>query len=134
MTTSLSSLHRRDFLRGGLAAAALAATGLAGCAASGTGPDPATSSAAGPTSAENPFGLAANSSTEAVIFKGGYGIEYAEFAGKAMQTKQAGSTIKVDAATNIAQTLQPRFVAGNPPDVIDNSGAGLIAINTIRDQ
>ena len=135
MNTSLSSLHRRDFLRGGLAAAALAATGgLAGCATSGTGPDPAASSAAGPTSAENPFGLAANSSTEAVIFKGGYGIEYAEFAGKAMQTKQAGSTIKVDAATNIAQTLQPRFVAGNPPDVIDNSGAGLIAINTIRDQ
>jgi N-acetylglucosamine transport system substrate-binding protein len=135
MNTSLSSLHRRDFLRGGLAAAALAATGgLAGCATAGTGPAPGASSAAGPTSAENPFGLAANSSTEAVIFKGGYGIEYAEFAGKQMQTKQAGSTVKVTAATNIAQTLQPRFVAGNPPDVIDNSGAGLIAINTIREQ
>jgi N-acetylglucosamine transport system substrate-binding protein len=135
MNTSLSSLHRRDFLRGGLAAAALAATGgLAGCATAGTGPAPGASSAAGPTSAENPFGLAANSSTEAVIFKGGYGIEYAEFAGKQMQTKQAGSTVKVTPATNIAQTLQPRFVAGNPPDVIDNSGAGLIAINTIREQ
>jgi N-acetylglucosamine transport system substrate-binding protein len=138
MTDSLSSLRsfdRRNFLRGGLAAAALAATGgLAGCASSGTGPAPAASSAAGPTSAENPFGLAANSSTEAVIFKGGYGIDYADFAGKAMQTKQAGSTVKVTPATNIAQTLQPRFVAGNPPDVIDNSGAGLIAINTIRDQ
>ena len=36
--TTLSSLHRRDFLRGGLAVAALATTGgLAGCAASGTG-------------------------------------------------------------------------------------------------
>ena len=97
-------------------------------------PTPAASSAAGPTSAENPFGLAANSSTEAVIFKGGYGIDYADFAGKAMQTKNAGSTVKVSPATNIAQTLQPRFVAGNPPDVIDNSGAGLIGINTIRDQ
>ena len=41
---------------------------------------------------------------------------------------------KVTAATKLAQTLQPRFVAGNPPDVIDNSGEGLIAINTIRDQ
>jgi N-acetylglucosamine transport system substrate-binding protein len=135
MTHSLSSLQRRDFLRGGLAAAALAATGgLAGCATSGTGPAPAASSAAGPTSAENPFGLAANSSTEAVIFKGGYGIDYATFAGQQMQTKQAGSTVKVTPATNIAQTLQPRFVAGNPPDVIDNSGANLIGINTIRDQ
>ncbi len=37
-------------------------------------------------------------------------------------------------ATKLAQTLQPRFVAGNPPDVIDNCGEGLIAINTIRDQ
>ncbi|HEY0237008.1 MAG TPA: N-acetylglucosamine/diacetylchitobiose ABC transporter substrate-binding protein [Friedmanniella sp.] len=138
MTHSLSSLRsfdRRDFLRGGLAAAALAATGgLAGCATSGTGPAPAASSAAGPTSAENPFGLAANSSTEAVIFKGGYGIDYATFAGQQMQAKQAGSTVKVTPATNIAQTLQPRFVAGNPPDVIDNSGAGLIGINTIREQ
>jgi len=132
---SLRSFDRRDFLRGGLAAAALAATGgLAGCATSGTGSTPAASSAAGPTSAENPFGLAANSSTEAVIFKGGYGIDYADFAGKQMQTKQAGSTVKVTPATNIAQTLQPRFVAGNPPDVIDNSGAGLIGINTIREQ
>jgi len=138
MTSSLSTLRsfdRRNFLRGGLAAAALAATGgLAGCATSGTGPAPAASSAAGPTSADNPFGLAANSSTEAVIFKGGYGIDYADFAGKTMQTKQAGSTVKVTPATNIAQTLQPRFVAGNPPDVIDNSGANLIGINTIRDQ
>ena len=47
---------------------------------------------------------------------------------------QAGSTVKVTPTTNIAQTLQPRFVAGNPPDVIDNSGADLIGINTIRDQ
>ena len=43
-------------------------------------------------------------------------------------------TVKVTPTTKVAQTLQPRFVAGNPPDVIDNSGAGLIGINTIRDQ
>jgi N-acetylglucosamine transport system substrate-binding protein len=132
---SLRSFDRRDFLRGGLAAAALAATGgLAGCATSGTSSSSSSSSAAGTTSAENPFGLAPNSTTEAVIFKGGYGIAYAEFAGKQMEAKQSGATVKVSPATNIAQTLQPRFVAGNPPDVIDNSGAGLIGINTIRDQ
>ena len=45
-----------------------------------------------------------------------------------------GVTVKVTPTTKVAQTLQPRFVAGNPPDVIDNSGAGLIGINTIRDQ
>lgn len=129
-------MQRRNFLRGSLATAALVSSGglLSACASSGTGTTPASSAPAGNVSDTNPFGLPANSTTEAVIFKGGYGIEYAEFAGKQMQTLQAGSTVKVDPATNIAQTLQPRFVAGNPPDVIDNSGDGLIAINTVREQ
>jgi N-acetylglucosamine transport system substrate-binding protein len=130
-------LQRRDFLRGTLGLAALATTGsLTACASSGTGTTPpgATSSAPGPVSDTNPFGMTANSSVDAVIFNGGYGVDYAEFAGKQVETLQSGSTVKVTPATNIAQTLQPRFVAGNPPDVIDNSGAGLIGINTIRDQ
>ncbi len=131
-----TSLRRRDFLRGSLAVAALAATGsLASCATSGTGTGSSgQSSAGGPVSDTNPFGMPASSTVEAVIFKGGYGIAYAEFAAKQVEALQAGSTVKVDPATNIAQTLQPRFVAGNPPDVIDNSGAGLIGINTIREQ
>ena len=139
MSITEKPLARRDFLRGSLAAAALIPTGglLAACAGSGTGQNPggeASSSAAGPVSDTNPFGMAQNSTVEAVIFKGGYGIAYAEFAGKQAEKLQTGSTFKVDPATKLAQTLQPRFVAGNPPDVIDNSGEGLIAINTIRDQ
>ena len=94
----------------------------------------ASSAPAGNTSETNPFGMASNAAVDAVIFNGGYGIAYAEFAGKQLEALQAGSKAKVTAATNIAQTLQPRFVAGNPPDVIDNSGAGIIGINTIRDQ
>jgi N-acetylglucosamine transport system substrate-binding protein len=129
-------LQRRDFLRGSLGLAALATTGsLTACASSGTGTTPGgASSAPGPVSDTNPFGMAANSTVDAVIFNGGYGVDYAEFAGQQVEKLQAGSTVKVTPATNIAQTLQPRFVAGNPPDVIDNSGAGLIGINTIRDQ
>jgi N-acetylglucosamine transport system substrate-binding protein len=129
-------LGRRDFLRGSLAAAALAATGsLAACATSGTGTSTQTSSApAGQVSDTNPFGVESGSTVEAVIFKGGYGIDYAEFAGKQVEAKQQGVTVKVSPVTKVAQSLQPRFVAGNPPDVIDNSGAGLIGVNTIRDQ
>jgi N-acetylglucosamine transport system substrate-binding protein len=129
-------LGRRDFLRGSLAAAALAATGsLAACASSGTGTSTSQSSApAGQVSDTNPFGVQSGSTVDAVIFKGGYGIDYAEFAGKQVEAKQQGVTVKVSPTTKVAQTLQPRFVAGNPPDVIDNSGAGLIGVNTIRDQ
>src|SRR4051794_3940257 len=128
-------LGRRDFLRGSLAAAALAATGsLAACATSGTGTTSQSSAPAGQVSDTNPFGVKSPSTVDAVIFKGGYGIDYAEFAGKQVEAKQSGVTVKVTPTTKVAQTLQPRFVAGNPPDVIDNSGAGLIGINTIRDQ
>ena len=136
MDINTRSLGRRDFLRGSLAAAALAATGsLAACATSGTGTSTASSPAAGGAVSEtNPFGVQSGSTVDAVIFKGGYGVDYAEFAGKQVQAKQQGVTVKVTPTTKVAQTLQPRFVAGDPPDVIDNSGADLIGINTIRDQ
>jgi N-acetylglucosamine transport system substrate-binding protein len=137
MSITDQPLRRRDFLRGTLGLAALATTGsLAACATSGTGTGTSgsSSSAAGPVSDTNPFGVAANSTIDAVIFNGGYGIDYADFAAKQVEKLQSGTTVKVTAATNIAQTLQPRFVGGNPPDVIDNSGANLIGINTIRDQ
>lgn len=128
-------LQRRDFLRGSLAIAALIPTSsvLASCAGGGSDSE-STGAAQGEVSDTNPFGMAMNSTVDAVIFKGGYGIEYAEFAGKQVEALQTGSTVKVEPATNIAQTLQPRFVGGNPPDVIDNSGANLIGINTIREQ
>ena len=136
MDISVKPLARRDFLRGSLAAAALAATGsLASCATSGTGTsNTETSAPAGQTSDTNPFGVQSGTTVDAVIFNGGYGVDYAEFAGKQVEAKQSGVTVKVTPVTKVAQSLQPRFVAGNPPDVIDNSGAGLIGINTIRDQ
>jgi len=136
MDINAKQLGRRDFLRGSLAMAALAATGssLASCATSGTTSTSETSAPAGQVSDTNPFGVKSGSTVEAVIFKGGYGIDYAEFAGKQVEAKQSGVTVKVTPVTKVAQALQPRFVAGNPPDVIDNSGAGLIGINTIRDQ
>jgi N-acetylglucosamine transport system substrate-binding protein len=40
----------------------------------------------------------------------------------------------VKPSTKIAQELQPRFVGGNPPDLVDNSGANAIGISTIVDQ
>ena len=128
---------RRDFLRGSLRGGPHPASGFLPLAPPRA---PATTQAGRvvvpprPTSPTPTRSAGPNSTTDAVIFNGGYGIAYTEFAAKQMEALQAGSTVKVTPATNIAQTLQPRFVAGNPPDVIDNSGAGLIGINTIRDQ
>lgn len=127
-------LHRRDFLRGALVmgiAAPLAVT-LASCAAGGSS---STSTAAGgATSAKNPFGVKTGSAVAATIFNGGYGTDYVDFAAAVMAKQSFKPTATVSPATNIAQTLQPKFVAGNPPDLVDNSGANAIGIATIRSQ
>jgi N-acetylglucosamine transport system substrate-binding protein len=137
MTIQDKPLVRRDFLRGALATAfavPLAGT-IASCAGSGTAKSTApTGSRSAASSAKNPFGMPASSTVDAVIFNGGYGIDYAKFAGKMVEKEQSGATVKVSPATKIAQELQPRFVGGNPPDVIDNSGAGSIGIATVLSQ
>ncbi|WP_028279391.1 N-acetylglucosamine/diacetylchitobiose ABC transporter substrate-binding protein, partial [Arthrobacter sp. H5] len=128
-------LARRGFLRGALAAAVLIPAGgaLVSCAAGGGGND-APSGPAGEVSENNPFGVAETATVDAVIFNGGYGIDYVEFAAGLVQENLSGVTVTVAASTAIAQELQPRFVGGNPPDIIDNSGAQAIGLNTILDQ
>ena len=135
MTIDKNPLQRRQFLKFALAAAAITplAGSLASCAAGGGSNTPATQET-GAVSADNPFGVPANSKVDAVIFNGGYGIDYVEFAAKQMQTLHDGVTVKVSPSTQIAQELQPRFVAGDPPDLIDNSGAGNIGMATIMAQ
>ncbi|MBO1268137.1 N-acetylglucosamine/diacetylchitobiose ABC transporter substrate-binding protein [Arthrobacter cavernae] len=133
MNVQHQSFGRRGFLRGALAAAVLVPMGgaLASCAGGGGG---GTAGPTGTISDANPFGMADKSTVDAVIFKGGYGIDYVDFAGKAFEAKHAGSTAKIAPSTDIAQELQPRFVGGNPPDLIDNSGAKSIGFSTILAQ
>ncbi|MGO4434101.1 hypothetical protein AB4Y88_12635 [Paenarthrobacter sp. RAF9] len=74
MNVQHQSVGRRGFLRGALAAAVLVPMGgtIASCAAGGGG------TSAGPTgtvSDTNPFGMADKATLDAVIFKGGYGID-----------------------------------------------------------
>jgi N-acetylglucosamine transport system substrate-binding protein len=129
-----SKFGRRSLLKGSLAAAAVLPLGgvLASCAGSGSNNNNAQQG--GTKSADNPFGMADKSTVDAVIFNGGYGYDYVTFAAGIVQQKQSGSTVKVAPSTQIAQQLQPRFVGGNPPDLIDNSGANQIGFNTILDQ
>lgn len=137
MSIKNSPLGRRSFLKGSLAAAAAVpfAGAIASCASgSGNSTTPATSGAATGGSADNPFGLAKNSSVDAVIFNGGYGYDYVTFAANQAKKKFPGVTFKVTPSTQIAQQLQPRFVGGDPPDLIDNSGANQIAFSSILDK
>ena len=134
MSREIPQFDRRTLLRGALATAALApfAGTLASCGSSSGGSSGGTAA----KSATNPFGLAPTSSVEAVIFNGGYGYDYVTFAASQVKKQKdfTGVTIKVTPSTQIAQQLQPRFVGGNPPDLIDNSGANAIGFSTIQQQ
>jgi N-acetylglucosamine transport system substrate-binding protein len=121
------TFDRRTFLQGTTAMAVAAPfAGLLGTTAWTT--------SAFAQDAANPFGVADGSAVDAVIFNGGYGIDYVEFAAALMQKNHPGVTVKVSPSTQIAQELQPRFLGGNPPDLIDNSGAQAIGFSAIIDQ
>ena len=120
--TIKKTLDRRTFLKGtAAAAAAVPFSGLLG-------------STAFAQDAVNPYGVAEGSTVDAVIFKGGYGIDYVEFAAEIMKKNHPSLNIMVAPSTQIAQELQPRFLGGNPPDLIDNSGAQAIGFSAIIDQ
>lgn len=128
-----STFNRRGFLKSAVAAAAVVP--LASCAASGGGDsDSGGAPSAGKKSDSNPFGIKEDGKLDAVIFNGGYGIAYCEFAAQQMKKKYPKLTTSVKASNNISQELQPRFVGGNPPDVIDNSGANSIGVASVLDQ
>ena len=121
---------RRLFLQRAVLVSVAAAGGgsmLAGCASGGGG---TSTESGGETSAENPFGVKADAPLDVVIFKGGYGDDYAKFHEGLYKQKFSAAEVKHAGITDIRQQLQPRFNSGNPPDVIDNSGAEQLPLAT----
>ncbi|MDG4782553.1 N-acetylglucosamine/diacetylchitobiose ABC transporter substrate-binding protein [Micromonospora sp. WMMD961] len=130
-------MNRRDILRRTAAAGVLAtpAAGLlAGCVTGGGGDKNDAATYQGTKSAENPLGVKEDAPLEVVIFGGGFGEDYAK-AHEAMYTeKYPKATVKHSVTQEISKTLQPRFVDGTPPDVVNNSGAGQIDFNGLVSQ
>ncbi|AJT42302.1 N-acetylglucosamine/diacetylchitobiose ABC transporter substrate-binding protein [Psychromicrobium lacuslunae] len=133
MSLQQKSFERRGFLRGALAAAVLVPLGgtLASCASGGGG---GTTQQTGAVSDGNPFGVADSSTIDAVVFDGGYGTDYVQFAADLVKKNHSTVTPKVSGSTDISGELQPRFAGGTPPDLFDNSGAKSIGISTILAQ
>lgn len=133
---SLPHQHsRRVFLQRAAFASVLAAGGagtLAACASGGSSSGGG-ATGEGEVSADNPFGVAADAPLDVVIFKGGYGDDYARFHEELYAAKFPDAEITHAGITDIRQQLQPRFNAGNPPDVVDNSGAEALPISTLAD-
>ncbi|MEV4760955.1 N-acetylglucosamine/diacetylchitobiose ABC transporter substrate-binding protein [Micromonospora sp. NPDC049559] len=131
-------MNRRDMLRRTALAGALAtpAAGLlSGCALGGGGDDSGNGDAnRGAKTEKNPFGVKDDAQLEVVIFNGGFGEDYAKAHEAMYKELHPKAPIKHSATQEISKTMQPRFVDGTPPDVINNSGAGQIDPNGLVSQ
>jgi len=118
---------RRTLLAIGAAAPAVT---LAACVTSGGDSKP-TSNNQGAKSAQNPLGVPADAALEVVIFKGGYGDEYAKNAETLYEQRYPSAKVDHKGIQKVGEALQPRFVADTPPDVVDNTGAGRLDLTTL---
>lgn len=129
-TTSGMSSTRRTFLqRMAITGVAVGPGGafLASCATSGGGDDEDDSEPEpqGDVSDDNPLGIPEDEPLEIYIFDGGFGDEYATDVHQPIfSEKWPDVEINHNAAVDIAGELQARFVAGDPPDFVNNSGDG----------
>ena len=132
MTIRAGSLDRRTLLRGAIATAAMGSFAVA--CGSPSSKDNGGGGPKGKKGAKNPFGVAENSKVDAAIFDGGYGTDYVDYANNVIGKQVKGVKVQVKPVVDIAPELQPRFVGGNPPDLIDNSGEDQIGFLGILDQ
>jgi N-acetylglucosamine transport system substrate-binding protein len=120
-------ITRRQLLRriGLTAIVAGPGAGLLGaCATSGAGaPAAAPVTTAASSNAKNPFNVDPKKPLEVTIFSGGYSDAYAKDLHEELYKKEfPGVTVKHNATQQIGTQLRPRFVGGDVPDVVNNSG------------
>lgn len=134
----MTNTNRRQFLRGALASGLLVVPGssfLAACA--GSGGSSSQPQAQGDKTSKNPLGVDANAGLEVVLFAGGLKTEM-EWVQKTYSGLYPNAKLNVSSTVNI-NTLQPRFTGGDPPDLVNDSGAqkiplsGLIAGGQLAD-
>jgi N-acetylglucosamine transport system substrate-binding protein len=71
----------------------------------------------------NPLGVDPTAPLDVVIFKGGFGDDYAKNVNSIYNELYPDAKIEYTGTQRLGPQYQPRFVSGNPPDVMDNSGA-----------
>jgi len=131
----MNKINRRNFLK----AASITAAGgvLAACT-------PATTAAPTAVPLDLPFKIAAEAvnplkmpepvTAEGIFFSGGYGHAYIQYAADLFAKVHPGSKMTVEGIQGVGEKLRPRFVGGNPPDCIDNSGAGALDMGALMSE
>ncbi|PWI41334.1 N-acetylglucosamine/diacetylchitobiose ABC transporter substrate-binding protein [Streptomyces sp. ICBB 8177] len=130
-TSEPNRLSRRDLIQraAALGIVAVPAAGLlSGCASSGGG----TKQENGTKTATNPFGVVDTAPLDVVIFNGGFGDDYAKRFEAMYRTEHPKAKVSHTATQNITGLVQPRLNAGDPPDIIDDSGNQQIKLDVLE--
>ena len=117
-----TNVNRRDLIKRSAAVGLVAAPGmglLSACASGGGENENKVEK--GKKTKDNPLGVNKDAKLEVVIFNGGYGDQYALDNHKIYE-KNFGK-VGHSKTQKIRTKMQPRMVKGDPPDVINNSGA-----------
>ncbi|KUN22103.1 sugar ABC transporter substrate-binding protein [Streptomyces antibioticus] len=128
------SVGRRDLIKRSAALGLITVptmSFLSACASGGGDDDSGNDTPKGKTTKDNPFGAEKGSKLDVVIFKGGYGDNYAKVWEADFQ-KKLGITSSHTGTQEITGKLQPRFNAGTPPDIVDDSGAQQIKVDVLN--
>jgi N-acetylglucosamine transport system substrate-binding protein len=102
---------------------------LSACAASGGG---SVQQLTGTKSSANPLGVAESAPLDVVIFDGGLGDAYAKQFERMYAKEFPKAKVSHTPTQNITGLLQPRLNAGDPPDVVDNSGNQQIKTDVLQ--
>lgn len=113
-------MDRRTLLR--LAVAASGAGVLSSCAS------PADDKAASVPSGAGGLQVDPKAPLEFFNFDGGYGKEWTTLPLDMYRKKYPDAQVKLTSGQQLQQQLQPRFVQGNPPDLIENVGLDAAAL------
>lgn len=130
-----ASIDRRTLLRGAGLAAGVGMTGLglASCAGAGTNqPGGGGESVAIDTgNTENPFSMAADQPGEIAIPDQGWGTQWLEDQIAAFNKVHPDVEVTWTGHKDMSVTIQPRFIQGNPPDLVMPVG---VQMTTLVDQ
>ena len=126
-------LDRRTLLRRAAAVGLLATPAvsmLSACVSGGS--DEPKDQAEGEKSDTNPLGVDPKAPLEVIIFNGGLGTKYATDVDIPSYKKMyPEAQVAYSQTTEIGKVVQPRINAGDPPDMVNNSGAGLMDMAAI---
>jgi N-acetylglucosamine transport system substrate-binding protein len=126
-------LDRRSLLRRAAAVGLMSvpAVGMLSACVGG-GSDDTQKQSEGEKSTDNPLGIDPKAPLEIIIFNGGLGTAYATDIDTPLYNKKwPESKVNYSATEQISTVVQPRINAGDPPDMINNSGSNLMDMGAI---